>query len=268
MPTYAIGDVQGCFNELQALLQLIRFDSQCDQLWFTGDLVNRGPQSLDVLRFARETPGVISVLGNHDLALLALAYTKQPIEHHTLTPILEAPDREVLLTWLRNRPLIYQNNHYPYVLVHAGILPHWTVPQAIGYAKEVEQVLQSEGYLALLENMFGKEPSRWSETLTSWPRYRFIINCLTRLRFCDQNGNLALNYKGTIQAAPPELTPWFKVPLRKHKDDLIIFGHWAALQGQADEPTVFPLDTGCVWGQCLTAMRLEDRRLFWVPCKG
>lgn len=266
MPTYVIGDIQGCYQEFRQLLSSIQFDRNTDTLWFTGDLVNRGPQSLEVLRFVSKLNKVICVLGNHDLTLLALAHTQVKIKSHNLNTILSAPDRDELLTWLRGRPLIYHDDKNNYVLVHAGIPPQWTVEQASQYAREVEQLLQGPRYQELLSNMFGNFPIQWDSNLSGWDRYRYIINALTRLRFCDLEGNLDLKYKGRIDEAPSHLVPWFKVSNRLSKTQKILFGHWAALQGQADEPNIFPLDTGCVWGGCLTALRLDDNKIFSWPC--
>lgn len=267
MSTYAIGDVQGCFDELQTLLTLVDFNPNKDTLWFTGDLVNRGPKSLEVLRFISKLPGVVTVLGNHDLTLLALAYTDFPITKHTLQTILDAPDREELLTWLRLRPLLHYDAIKNYVLVHAGFPPYWNLQETQQYALEVESCLQSSQFPELLTQMFGNDPKRWDPSLKGWPRLRFIINALTRLRFCDQLGNIDLTYKGKIASAPPSLLPWFAVPNRATQKERILFGHWAALEGHTSEPNVFALDTGCFWGGSLTALRLEDGKKFATPCK-
>jgi bis(5'-nucleosyl)-tetraphosphatase (symmetrical) len=267
MSTYIIGDVQGCYQELQALLKHIHFNPRHDALWFAGDLVNRGPRSLDVLRFVSNLENVIAVLGNHDLTLLALAYTDLSIKSHTLDSILTAPDCESLLTWLRNQPLLYENNRYNIVLVHAGIPPQWSITEAKHYAEEVEAYLTGDNFKALLKNMFGNQPQRWCNSLQGWERYRFIINGLTRLRFCSKEGTLDFSYKGDIASAPSSFIPWFKFPLRDNKDNKkIIFGHWAALEGKAVAAHVEALDTGCFWGGCLTALRLEDHKRFVVSC--
>ncbi len=247
MSTYVIGDIQGCFDELIALLSLIDFRQDKDTLWLTGDLVNRGPKSLEVLRFVSRLPKLICVLGNHDLFLLALAYTQKKINHHTLDSLLNAPDRELLFDWLRHLPFL----HYvgDYVLVHAGIPPQWTIQEAKQYAQEIELVLQGPYFKELLENIFGDEPNYWDEQLTGWQRYRFIINGLTRLRFCDQEGRLDLSYKGSLQTAPSHLIPWFKMRSNQQPESKILFGHWAALEGVVKEKNIIPLDTGCVWGE-------------------
>jgi bis(5'-nucleosyl)-tetraphosphatase (symmetrical) len=265
MATYAIGDVQGCFDELLALLKMFSFNLQKDKLWFTGDLVNRGPKSLEVLRFVMDLPNVVCVLGNHDLTLLALAYTDIKIKYHNLNSILSAPDCEQLLNWLRQRVLFYEDTHFDYVLVHAGIPPQWSVVDAKSYAQEVETLLRGENFRLLLENMFGNYPNNWSPQLTGWDRYRFIINALTRLRFCHLDGSLELSYKGKIHLAPPGIVPWYYFPI-KNNNKKILFGHWAALEGQTGNPIIEALDTGCFWGGALTAMRLEDGKKFVLGC--
>lgn len=266
MSTFVIGDVQGCYDQLLELLCLIDFSPQQDSLWFTGDLVNRGPKSLEVLRFVSSLPHAMTVLGNHDLTLLALAYTHKPILKHTLTPILLADDREMLLTWLRKQPLFYENLHFNTVLVHAGIPPQWSIGQTKEFAKEVEDYLCSGHFTDLLENMFGNDPSYWDANLTGWERMRFIINSLTRMRFCEPNGKLNLSAKGNLESASSTLIPWFNFP-RHWQNKRILFGHWAALEGKTTQPQAIALDTGCYWGRSLTALRLEDNQLFSVNCK-
>lgn len=266
MSTYAIGDIQGCFDSLQALLATINFQPNTDQLWFVGDLVNRGPKSLETLRFIKNLPRKIVVLGNHDLHLLALA---QGIEHESkesLAAILTAPDRDELLAWLRQQPLLHHDSVLNYSMVHAGIIPQWSLMQAKKYAAEVETILRGNNYPELLQHMYGSQPDQWKENLTSWDRLRFIINCFTRLRFCTPQGRLDLHYKGGIGNQPTDFFPWFQIPERATQTDNIIFGHWAALEGKVTESHVFALDTGCVWGHTLTAMRLEDRQRFSAPC--
>lgn len=267
MATYAIGDIQGCFDELLKLLDLINYDPVVDELLFTGDLVNRGSQSLEVLRFVKHTPKVKCVLGNHDLSLLSLAYTDKPLHAHTLHAILNAPDREDLLTWLRGLPLFYVDTHTGICLAHAGIPPDWTVAETSLYAQEVATLLQGPDYIELLENMFGNFPRTWTNDLTGWDRCRYIINGLTRMRFCTRQGELDFDYKGVLEQAPPSLIPWYEVPGRKAQGSKIIFGHWAALNGEVSDPNIYALDTGCVWGGSLTALRLEDGELFTVACR-
>jgi bis(5'-nucleosyl)-tetraphosphatase (symmetrical) len=266
MPTYAIGDVQGCFEACQRLLRLIQFNSKQDQLWFVGDLVNRGSQSLEVLRFVKSLgKSQVSVLGNHDLHLLAVAFGVRALRPgDTLRDILDAPDCGELIDWLRHRPLLHEGTGY--VMTHAGLAPMWTAAQATQLAKEVETALQSDQAALFLENMYGDEPDDWQDNLTGMARLRCITNYFTRMRFCDISGKLMLGYKGTIADKPAGLIPWFEVPERCNANEKIIFGHWAALEKPLNKPNLYPLDTGCVWGNCLTAMRLEDGKLFSVSC--
>ncbi len=265
MSTYAIGDIQGCFDELQKLLQLIKFDAEKDRLWFVGDLVNRGPKSLQVLRFVKNLPDPIVVLGNHDLHLLTVFNRTNHLHgEHSLQDVLQAPDRHELIDWLRARPLLHHDEKLGYVLVHAGIYPNWTLPQAKIYASEIEKILRSKNYATYLRHMYGDEPSMWHKNLTGMERFRFIINCFTRMRFCNVHNRLDLYETGSPDAAPPGYMPWFKVPNRKTTQYKIIFGHWAALEGKANTANIYALDTGCVWGGALTALRLEDEHIFSV----
>lgn len=268
MATYAIGDIQGCFAELQALLAQIQFNPHNDTLWFTGDLVNRGPQSLEVLRFVKNLGDKhITVLGNHDLSLLARAYgVRETHQGDTLDAVLSAQDKEALMDWLRQRPLLHHDKQSGYVMTHAGLAPHWHLKQAKGLAQEVENVLRSDSLIYLLKNMYGNQPDHWDEQLSGIERWRCIINYLTRMRFCHADGRLDLSYKGEIAGKPDHLIPWFDVPNRANAGEKIIFGHWAALGGKTNVPYIYALDTGCVWGNQLTAMRLEDEKRFTIPC--
>lgn len=270
MAVYAIGDVQGCYDELMALLEEIHFNPAKDQLWFTGDLVNRGPDSLKVLRFVRGLgEAAITVLGNHDLHMLALAEGYAP--HHrsdTLDEILNAPDREELLDWVRRQPLLHHDEKIHFTLVHAGLPPQWDLSQARQYATEVESVLQGEQYHEFLANMYGNEPDIWDDRLEGWDRLRFITNCFSRLRYCDGNGRLCLKSKGEPGTQPEGYMPWFEVPGRKSRDLRVVFGHWSTL-GLYRENGVFSLDTGCLWGGLLTAMHLEsDMGVYSLACPG
>lgn len=266
MTTYAIGDIQGCFDELQQLLRLIKFDQTNDRLWFVGDLVNRGAKSLEVLRFVKQLGNAVVVLGNHDLYLLSLFHNKNPLQKaHNLQPVLEAHDSQELIDWLRCLPLLYHEQKPDYVLVHAGIYPKWTLKEAKQCAKEVENVLRSDDYINFLEKMYGNQPDIWDEKLTGIKRLRFIINCFSRMRYCDKDGKLDLEATYPPIMAPPGYIPWFAFPERKIKNK-IIFGHWASLQGEAKTENIFALDTGCVWGGSLTAMRLEDGEKFSISC--
>lgn len=270
MATYVVGDVQGCFVELQALLASVQFDVARDSVWFTGDLVNRGPQSLEVLRFVKSLGhSQVTVLGNHDLHLLAAAYGVGRTGHgDTLEQILAADDKDELIHWLRHCPLLHADNKLNLVVTHAGLAPCWEFAQAVNLAREVESVLQSDAPELFLTQMYGNQPDQWDDGLQGIDRWRCIVNYLTRMRFCHPDGRLELTYKGQIKDKPADLIPWFDVPQRKNANVKIIFGHWAALNGEADVPNVYPLDTGCVWGNRLTALRLDDFQRFSVPSSG
>lgn len=269
MSTYAIGDIQGCFEPFTRLLEKIQFDPKKDTLWLTGDLVNRGPQSLETLRFVKNLEyHAITVLGNHDLTLLAVALNAIPFDpkRHTFSDILAAPDKAILIHWLLHQPLIHHDASLEYTLVHAGLHPHWDLALAKSLAKEVEMILQSENPLPFFENLYGNTPNHWDPALTGFGRLRFIVNCFTRLRFCNLQGELDLKTTESAEKAPAGYLPWFAIPNRKSRDLKIIFGHWASLEGKCAEPNVFALDTGCVWGNCLTAMRIEDGKRFTESC--
>lgn len=269
MSSYAIGDIQGCFAELQALLDAISFDKEQDTLWFTGDLVNRGPQSLAVLRYIKQLGDRHhTVLGNHDLHLVALAYgLGKHKADDTVHDILTADDKDELILWLRHRPLLHVDPALGFVMAHAGLAPAWTLAQAQLLAREVEAELRSDHPENMLQHMYGSKPDRWDDQLTGMDRLRCIINFFTRMRFCYQDGRLDLSYKGEITNKPEDLVPWFDITNRVNANEKIIFGHWAALNGQTSALNVYPLDTGCVWGNCLTAMRLEDGKRFSVSCE-
>ncbi len=266
MSTYVIGDIQGCYAEFQQLLEKIQFDITKDALWLVGDIVNRGPQSLEVLRFCKNFKGKLHcVLGNHDLHLLATAEGVRPQKpSDTMVEILHAPDRDELLAWLRNRPLLHYDKKLDTIMVHAGIYPLWTLAQAIAYAKETADALKQGG---MLQYMYGNAPVQWRENLEGASRFRFMINAFTRMRVLNADDSLNLEYNGTIDALPTNTTPWFKKLLPEYRTVRIVFGHWAALQGITNAPNVFGLDTGCVWGGTLTALRLEDKKLFSVAQK-
>lgn len=265
MATYAIGDIQGCFASLQRLLEECRFDAGADRLWLVGDLVNRGPRSLETLRFVRGLgPLAVTVLGNHDLYLLmAAAGFGRRSKGDTLDEILNAPDRDELLDWLRRQRLCHQEETF--CLVHAGLLPQWTVAQARALAQEVEAVLGGPDYLDFMGNMWGSEPAAWSEDLTGWQRLRVIVNAMTRMRFCSPGGVMEFKTKGEVSAAPEGFLPWFDVPGRLSADHVLVTGHWSAL-GLKIRANLLALDSGCLWGRHLTAVRLEDRALFQVSC--
>lgn len=268
MAIYAIGDIQGCFAEFKKLLSKIAFDQQTDTLWLTGDLVNRGPQSLEVLRFVKALGDKhITVLGNHDLNLLAVAYgVRNRRDGDTIDDILKAPDKSELLDWLRHRPLLYYDKTTKFVMSHAGLAPSWSLHEAKILANEVEKILQSDAPEFFLKQMYGNQPDHWGPHLVGVERWRCIINYLTRMRFCYADGRLDLSYKGEIAGKPTALVPWFEMENRVNANEKIIFGHWAALGGKTNLPNLYPLDTGCVWGNCLTAMRIEDGKRFSIKC--
>lgn len=261
MAVYAIGDLQGCYQPLRALLDKLAFDPADDQLWLVGDLVNRGDGSLACLRFVRDLgDAAVTVLGNHDLHLLALARKADAHAqaNDTLKPILEAPDRDALLDWLRRRPLFHRDRTLGWSMVHAGLAPSWTVDDAAARAREVETVLAGPDYQAFFEHMYGNQPDHWRDALGGWDRVRMIVNCMTRMRFCRPDGSLDLDYKKTLADAPPGLLPWFSVANRQSADERIVFGHWSALGRIAwPEHNVWCVDTGCVWGKTLSALRLD-----------
>lgn len=264
MATYAIGDIQGCFGALQRLLARTAFDPARDRLWVVGDLVNRGPESLKVLRLLRELgPAATVVLGNHDLYLLMVAagYHRRDNDD-TLYQVLEAPDRQVLLAWLAVQPLVHVEGDY--VLVHAGLLPQWTVTRAKALSDEVGAALGGPEAQKFLLELAGNRPERWSEDLRGADRLRTIVNACTRMRFCSADGRMALRAKGPPDQAPTGTMPWFAVPDRYSRTHTIICGHWSAL-GYYRAPGVIALDSGCVWGGKLTALRLEDGEVFQVP---
>ncbi len=265
MAVYAIGDIQGCFDTLTRLLRHIDFDPARDQLWFVGDLVNRGPRSLETLRFVRDLgPAAVTVLGNHDLSLLLAAegFGKRG-KGDTFDDILAAHDCPELLDWLRRQPLCHVENGY--FLVHAGLLPQWTVAHARQLAIEVEEALTGSRWHEFLGHMWGSEPTRWRDDLRGWPRLRVIVNAMTRMRFCSPEGRMDFKVKGEVTKAPPGYLPWFDAPGRLSADTTLVTGHWSAL-GLKILPNLLAIDSGCLWGGPLTAIRLEDRKTFQVPC--
>ena len=264
MATYAIGDIQGCFNEFMRLLERVEF-SRDDKLWLTGDLVNRGPQSLEVLRWAVDHDAqLVSVLGNHDLHLLEVwAGVGKLQKRDTLTPILEAGDRDDLLLWLRTRPFVYREA--PYLMVHAGLLPTWSPEEAAALGRELSAIMCGPAYSAFLGNRRGPAPDQWSDRLSGIERQRVMVNAFTRLRFCNAAGRMEFEHNGPAASAPAGYYPWFNVPGRQSSQATIVFGHWAALGFHA-QPGIWALDSGCVWGNALTAVRLDDGRIFQLPC--
>jgi bis(5'-nucleosyl)-tetraphosphatase (symmetrical) len=263
---YAIGDLQGCYDEFRHLLDLIAFDPGSDRLWLVGDLVNRGPQSLRTLRAVKALGNAaVSVLGNHDFHLLTVAAGHR--KHHrgdTLKPILEAPDRDELLTWLRTRPLVVREDDL--LLVHAGLLPSWTGATAIMLSREVQTMLASDDHDDFLRHLYGDEPLRWNDSLAGIDRLRAVVNACTRLRYCAADDTMELGEKRGPEYVPAGYAPWFLHPERKSNGMTVIFGHWSTLELLL-APNVMMLDTGCVWGGPLTAIRLGDRRIFQVPSR-
>jgi len=265
MATYAIGDVQGCYDPLQRLIHRIGFDPAVDRLWFVGDLVNRGPDSLNVLRYIKNLQDrAIVVLGNHDLFLLAVVEgiaTVRPED--TLQAILSASDRDELIAWLRQQPLFYRED--PFVLVHAGLLPQWSIDEAEQLAQEVETALRSPSYRTILQALYPSKHLQWSPHLVGSTRLATIMKVFTRLRACSLDGRMESSFSGHPERVPAGYFPWFKIAQRPHHDTTIICGHWAAL-GLHCEEHLLAIDSGCVWGRQLTAIRLEDRTVFQVSC--
>lgn len=273
MAIYAIGDIQGCFNELIKLLDAVSFDPSADQLWFAGDLVNRGPKSLETLRFVKSLgDSAVAVLGNHDLHLLAAASRANPADHKTthkkdsLSQVLEAPDVDELMDWLRHRPLLHFNDDF--CLIHAGLPPQWDFKQAQQMARLAEQALRAPDYRIFLSQMYGNQPDIWSPGLTGVARLRFTINCFTRLRYCDSQGRLDFDHNGPPGTQPKHLMPWFEAPNRKNSELRIICGHWSSL-GYFEGSNCYAIDTGCLWGGQLTALKLGDPvRRISIDCPG
>ncbi len=268
MSTYAIGDIQGCLEPLQCLLKKIAFDPAKDTLWLAGDLINRGPDTLATLRFLyRMRDSLRIVLGNHDLHFLAVAYgLRKKGKQDTLDELLQAPDCAELIAWLRRQKLLHHDPALGFTMVHAGIPPQWDLTQAQTYAREVEAALQGDTIVQYLGAMYGNQPNHWKNSLKGQERLRLITNYFTRMRFCNAKGDLELETKESASAAPVGYAPWFSFAERKTKHEKILFGHWAALEGQTNTPNVYALDTGCVWGGALTAMRLDDLRIFSCDC--
>ena len=266
MATYAIGDVQGCNDALQRLVEQIRFNPASDRLWFVGDLVNRGPDSLKVLRYIKNLgTSAVVVLGNHDLFLLAVAEgIATSRQEDTLQAILAAPDRDELLAWVRRQPLLYRE--HPFVLVHAGILPQWSINEAEKLAHEVETGLRGPFYKDVLRALYPSKHLQWSSDLTGPTRLATIIKVLTRLRACSAEGQMESSYSGPPDHIPAGFLPWFRIENLQRRDTTIICGHWASL-GLYCKDTVLAIDSGCVWGRQLTAIRLEDREVFQVSCQ-
>jgi bis(5'-nucleosyl)-tetraphosphatase (symmetrical) len=265
MSLYAIGDAQGCCDQVQTLMEKIRADSPDARFVFVGDLINRGPRSLDTLRLVYDLRDSVQILlGNHDLHLLAMAHgIRLPHRSDTIGDILSAPDKDILLDWLRMQPLaLFECGH---LLVHAGVLPQWDVAQTLALAEEVSTALRGSEWIAFLQQMYGNSPARWEDTLAGLDRLRCIVNALTRIRFCLADGSMDFSSTEGAAAAPDGCMPWFDVPGRRTADTPVVFGHWSTL-GLTIRKNLVGIDTGCVWGGKLTALRLEDHALTQVPC--
>ena len=270
MPTYAIGDVQGCYDELCELLELIEFQPDSDRLWFVGDMVNRGPNSVQVLRYIMSLEDRARVvLGNHDLHLLA---TSQGIRkfntRDTFSDVLDAPDAAAILDWLRHQPLLYTDPALDFTMVHAGLAPQWDLAEATALATEVSSLVAGADWVEFFDHMYGNEPRCWQNELRGWPRARFITNALTRSRYCEPDGSLALDITAAQAPADRAVSPWFEMPQRRSRDTRIVFGHWATLRmsaQQCEHEQVYHIDFGCVWGDSLAALRLDDLEMFSVP---
>ena len=268
MSTYAIGDIQGCFDALERLLDYVAFDPGRDRLWLVGDLVNRGPQSLAVLRFVHGLgDAATTVLGNHDLHLVMRASGfGKPSREDTFQDVLEAPDGAELIAWLRGQPLFHHEGEFG--MVHAGLLPTWDFDQAADLSAEVSSALTRPGFEDFLAHMWGSEPVAWDDGLRGWDRLRVVVNAMTRMRFCTDQGAMefrAPGSKGPPERGPAGCRPWFELPSRRRPGQVLIAGHWSAL-GFRQTPDLLALDSGCLWGGSLTAVRLEDRRVFQLPC--
>lgn len=266
MATYAVGDIQGCFDAFVQLLGEAGFNAARDRLWLVGDLVNRGPQSLEVLRYVKGLGDAATVvLGNHDLHLIMRGNGfGRSSREDTLDAVLAAGDCDELMQWLRSRPLFYQEDEY--AMVHAGLLPQWSIGRGRELGAEVQAALMATNYREFLANMWGSEPNAWRDDLRGWKRLRVIVNAMTRMRFCTPEGVMELRAKGPPDKAPTGYLPWFSVPQCASRTHTLIFGHWSAL-GFYQEPRLLALDSGCLWGGSLTAVRLEDRKVFQLPCE-
>ncbi|MBX2879177.1 MAG: symmetrical bis(5'-nucleosyl)-tetraphosphatase [Granulosicoccus sp.] len=274
MATYAIGDLQGCLDPLLALLETLNYDPTQDQLWFAGDLINRGPQSLASLRYVKALgDNAITVLGNHDLHLLAaLAGVRKPSRKDTLQEILDAPDCDELCHWLRHLPLLHSDQRLNTTMVHAGIHPSLDLETAQQLAHEVEQQLRADDYVDFLRDMYGNQPATWNPSLSGYDRLRFGVNCLTRMRYLRNDGSMDFNVTCHPDDAPDDVTPWFRYPQRQPLEHAIVFGHWSTVgdtrQGNDQQHNVHGLDRGCVWGGSLAAIELPSMQIIETPCVG
>ncbi len=273
MSIYAIGDIQGCYIELLELLNEINFDERNDQLWFAGDIINRGAMSLDCIEFAMSLgKNATTVLGNHDLHMLAVVAGMRP-QHRkdTFEEIIKSEHADQIYSWLRRQHLMVHDKETGFAMVHAGLPPQWSLGQALELARETRAMINSDEFEDFLPEMYGNEPESWSDNLQDISRHRFVINAFTRMRYIDNNCAMNFSEKGAPGSQGETLIPWFSHPDRKTKDTKIIFGHWSTVTlgnfKNFDELNVYPLDTGCIWGGELTALRLEDQKLFSVPSR-
>ena len=257
MAAFAVGDIQGCLDELCSVLEQAGFRAGKDTLWCVGDLVNRGPKSLETLRFIRDLGArAVCVLGNHDITLLALSAGIPVRSRHELHEVLEAPDRDELIDWLRSRPLMHHDPKLGYAMVHAGLMPEWTLEQALECAGELEAFLRSDGWEEKIQKLYGPQPRRWKNSHAGFKRLRLITKAMTQMRYLDSEGRVDLDCKLSPAKCSKKLTPWFKVPERRTRDTRIIFGHWSTL-GFYSGDNVWGIDTGCIWGRKLTVLRLD-----------
>ncbi|MFT7246524.1 MAG: bis(5'-nucleosyl)-tetraphosphatase (symmetrical) [Candidatus Azotimanducaceae bacterium] len=262
MSTYVVGDIQGCYQELIALLKSVEFDKSVDHLWVTGDMINRGPNNIETINFLRQLPNVQIVLGNHDLHFLAVALTaRTPSRSDTFQDLLESDELPEVINWMRHQPLAFYSDEFDALMVHAGIPSNWSISEALEYAAEVEAVLQDERHQGYFELMYGDKPDVFSKSLKGIDRWRVITNYLTRLRFCSSNS--AMEFATKSDVAPTGYAPWFTYP--RQDSTRVLFGHWASIEGKTSSSQFVALDTGCVWGHSLSALRMEDNKLFSVP---
>lgn len=270
MATFVIGDIQGCFDELQELVDYISFDPKKDQIWFVGDLVNRGPKSLETLRWVKSLGNsAVTVLGNHDLHLLAMhAGVKEVKTTSSLYSTLQANDIDELVEWLRSQPLMLYNKQLEFAMVHAGLAPQWTIKDAMRYSEEVETVLQSKNYKDFLFNMYGDQPNQWDASLKGWDRLRAITNFMTRVRYCDDQGVMNFSDKGPLGTQSSEMKPWYEITSRKSQDTCVVFGHWSTL-GHIQDHNIISTDTGCLWGGQLTSIKigLDSLTIYQLDCE-
>lgn len=268
MATYAIGDVQGCYDELQLLLEKIKFNPDVDKLWFAGDMINRGPKSFETLEFIISLKDkAICILGNHDINLLAQAYNIVDIKpKDTAAQILKAKNSEEIINWLRKQPLIHLDNKLNFLMVHAGIPHTLSIDEAMSINKKICSELRGDNFINILKNFFKAGPLKWSENLSENEKITYAINAFTRMRFCYNDGSLELKTKDNLSMTPKNTRPWFNFYNKNKLPINIVFGHWAAIQGKTEVENIYAIDTGCVWGGSLTALRLEDKKRFCINC--